>query len=195
MVTFGCMTVSKCDTSIHLSSVTTSDVFEGLGCSLPKQIHLLCTVLADIPCVGVQQGCVTSHAHDCGQGKFSTPKGEFHLGKVYAVCVYISSEFKYIISNLRMFLFISTSVMYLLGFLLPPAAVIMLLLLFLVMRSPPPTVLVQLHFVAVAPDVPAAGRDDQMQGQEPNDEQNDAEVAEWETPVQETGPRTRSGWS
>ena len=89
-------------------------------------------------------------------------------------------------------LFVLTSVMYLLGFLLPPAAVIMLLLLFLVMRSPPPTVIVQIHFVAVAPDVPAAGRDDQMQRQEPNDEQNDAEVAEWETPVQETSPRTRS---
>ena len=86
----------------------------------------------------------------------------------------------------------STSVMYVLGFLLSPAAVIMLLLLCLVMRSPPPTVFVQIHFVAVAPDVPAAGRDDQMQGQEPNDEQNDAEVAEWETPVQETSQRTRS---
>ena len=89
-------------------------------------------------------------------------------------------------------LFGSTGVMYLLGFFLPPVAVIMLLLLFLVMRSPPPTVLVQIHFVVVAPDVPASGRDDQMQGQEPNDEQNNAEVAEWETPVQETGPRTRS---
>ena len=90
-------------------------------------------------------------------------------------------------------LFVSTSVMYLLGFLLSPVAVIMLLLLFLVMRSPPPTtVFVQLHFVAVAPDVPAAGRDDQMQRQEPNDEQNDAEVAEWETPVQEASQRTRS---
>ena len=99
----------------------------------------------------------------------------------------------FIISILRMLiLFVSTSVMYLLGFLLPPVAVIMLLLLFLVMRSPPPTVAVQIHFVAVAPDVPAAGRDDQMQRQEPNDEQNDAEVAEWETPVQETSQRTRS---
>ena len=46
--------------------------------------------------------------------------------------------------------------------------------------------------MAVASDVPAAGRDDQMRGQEPDDEQNNAEVAEWETPVQETGPRT---WS
>ena len=91
-----------------------------------------------------------------------------------------------------LFLFWLTSVMYLLGFLLSLAAVIMLLLLFPVMRSPPPTVTMQIHSVAVAPDVPAAGRDDQMQGQEPNDEQNDAEVAEWETPVQETGPCTRS---
>ena len=31
-----------------------------------------------------------------------------------------------------------------------------------------------------------------MRGQEPNDERNDVEVAEWETPVQETGQRTRS---
>ena len=44
--------------------------------------------------------------------------------------------------------------------------------------------------MAVAPDVPGAGRDDQMQ--EPNDEQNEAEVTEWETPVQEMGQRTRS---
>ena len=44
--------------------------------------------------------------------------------------------------------------------------------------------------MAVAPDVPGAGRDDQMQ--EPNDEQNEAEVTEWETPVQEKGQRTRS---
>ena len=90
------------------------------------------------------------------------------------------------------FLFELTSVMYVLGFLLSLAAVIMLLLLFLVTRSPPPTVFAQIHFVEVAPDVPATGRDDQMQRQEPNDEQNDAEVAEWETPVQETGPLTRS---
>ena len=87
------------------------------------------------------------------------------------------------------FLFGLTSVMYVLGFLLSLAAVIMLLLLFLVMRSLPPTVTVQIHFVAVAPDVPAP---DQMRGQEPNDEQNDAEVAEWESPVQETGQSTRS---
>ena len=91
------------------------------------------------------------------------------------------------------FLFGSTSVMYVLSFLLCLAAVVMLLLLYmLVMRSPPPTVIVQMHFVAVAPDGTAAGRNDQMQEQEPNDEQNDAEVAEWETPVQETGQRTRS---
>ena len=44
--------------------------------------------------------------------------------------------------------------------------------------------------MAVAPDVPEAGRDDQIQ--EPNNEQNEAEVTEWETPVQETGQRTRS---
>ena len=44
--------------------------------------------------------------------------------------------------------------------------------------------------MAVAPDVLGAGRDEQMQ--EPNDEQNEAEVTEWETPVQETGQRTRS---
>ena len=91
-----------------------------------------------------------------------------------------------------MLLFGLTSVMYVLGFLLCPAAVVMLLLLFLVTRASPPTVFVQIHFVAVAPDVPATGRDDQMRGQVPNDEQNDAEVAEWETPVQETGPSTRS---
>ena len=85
------------------------------------------------------------------------------------------------------FLFGSTSVMYVLSFLLCLAAVVMLLLLYmLVMRSPPPTVIVQMHFVVVAPDGTAAGRIDQMQ------EQNDAEVAEWETPVQETGQRTRS---
>ena len=82
--------------------------------------------------------------------------------------------------------------MYVLDFLLSPAAVVVLLLLFLIIWSPPPTVFVQLHFVAVAPDVPAAGRDDQMRGQEPNDEQNNAEVTEWETPVQETSRRT---WS
>ena len=65
---------------------------------------------------------------------------------------------------------------------LSPAAVLMLLLY----------MLVQIYFVAVAPDVPAAGREDQMRGQEPNDEQNDAEVVEWESPVQETSRRTRS---
>ena len=84
--------------------------------------------------------------------------------------------------------------MYVLGFLLCPASVIIVLLMLymLVMRSPPPTIFVQIHFVAVAPDLPAAGCDDQMRGQEPNNEQNDAEVAEWETPVQEAGQRTRS---
>ena len=83
--------------------------------------------------------------------------------------------------------------LYVLGFLLSPAAVIMLLLLYmLVMRSPPPTVIVQIHFVAVAPDEQAAGRDDQMRGRELNNEHNDAELAEWETPVQETDQRTRS---
>ena len=83
--------------------------------------------------------------------------------------------------------------MYVLGFLLCPVAVIMLLLLYmLVVRSSPPTAIVQIHFVAVAPDVPAAGRDDRMRGQKPNDEQNDAEVTEWETPVQETGQHTLS---
>ena len=87
------------------------------------------------------------------------------------------------ISNLRMFFIFVT---YVLCFLLSPAAVIMLLL---VMRSLPPTVIVQLHFVA---DVPGAGREDQMRGQELNDEQNDAEVVEWESPVQETSRRTRS---
>ena len=73
---------------------------------------------------------------------------------------------------------------------LSPAAVgITLLLYMLVMRSLPPTVIVQIHFVA---DVPGAGREDQMRGQELNDEQNDAEVVEWESPVQETSRRTRS---
>ena len=93
-----------------------------------------------------------------------------------------------------LFLFGPTSMMYVLGFLLCPASVIIVLLLLymLVMRSPPPTIFVQIHFVAVAPDVPAAGCDDQMRGQEPNNEQNDAEVTEWETPVQEAGQRTRS---
>ena len=85
------------------------------------------------------------------------------------------------ISNLRMFFIFVTCV---LCFMLSPAAVIMLLL---VMRSLPPTVIVQLHFVA---DVPGAGREDQMQ--EMNNEQNDAEVVEWESPVQETSRRTRS---
>ena len=70
-----------------------------------------------------------------------------------------------------------------------PGAALMLLL---VMRSLPTTVIVQIHFVTVAPDVPAAGREDQMRGQELNDEQNDAEVVEWESPVQETSRRTRS---
>ena len=92
------------------------------------------------------------------------------------------------ISNLRMFFIFVT---YVLCFLLSPAAVIMLLLYMLVMRSLPPNVIVQIHFVAVAPDVPGAGREDQMRGQELNDEQNDAEVVEWESPVQETS-RTRS---
>ena len=92
------------------------------------------------------------------------------------------------ISNLRMFFIFVT---YVLSFLLSPAAVIMLLLYMLVMRSLPPNVIVQIHFVAVAPDVPGAGRD-QMRGQELNDEQNDAEVVEWESPVQETSRRTRT---
>ena len=90
------------------------------------------------------------------------------------------------ISNLRMFFIFVT---YVLCFLLSPAAVIMLLLYMLVMRSLPLTVIVQIHFVA---DVPGAGREDQMRGQELNDEQNDAEVVEWESPVQETSRRTRS---
>ena len=67
---------------------------------------------------------------------------------------------------------------------LSPAAVIMLLLYMLVQ--------IHMHVVAVVPDVPAAGREDQMRGKELNDEQNDAEVVEWESPVQETSRRTRS---
>ena len=87
------------------------------------------------------------------------------------------------ISNLRMFFIFVT---YVLCFLLSPAAVLMLLLYMLVMRSLPPTVIVQIHFVA---DVPG----DQMRGQELNDEQtDDAEVVEWESPMQETSRRTRS---
>ena len=77
------------------------------------------------------------------------------------------------------FSFGSTSLMHILGFWLSPAVVIMLLLLhlyLLVMRSPPLTVIVQIHFEAVAPDAPAAGRDAQMQ--EPNDELNNTEVTE-----------------
>ena len=105
---------------------------------------------------------------------------------IYKNCVVRSLES---ISNLRMFFIFVT---YVLCFLLSPAAVIMLLLYMLVMRSLPSTVIVQIHFVAVAPDVPGAGREDQMRGQELNDEQNNAEVVEWESPVQETSRRTRS---